>query len=644
MFKEKMKAAMAMLLLGAAILLTSVPVLAATRLEIAVSKNSLNVGDSVVVTVYSKDENGQDVNADMTITYDTSILEYVGSSANSANNAGGGKITAVGSEIEYTFKAIGSGTAAITAGASGVETQGVKLPVGGTTADPTTEEPSTPTAEDPKEETPVEETEEPEEENNDGSVTSASVTTSKTEGNSVLRSDTEEELEEVSIKEGLELADNINAHVKETTGVKAVVNGVTYEISCSLSKDDIPEGFLVKNISYNGQKLAGVKSFNGYIYMFYLVNPEDENDQGFFVYEPDTNYFYPFIRIYAGKHRIQVMNPVDIVVIPEGFTKVVMNYNNKKFTAYRCDQNQEFFAFYGADTTGVTAWYQFDNSQLTMQRLNTVTVYPETNEEDEAAFEALNEAYDTLSDQYVNEKNSYISTVAILVFVIAFLVVVAVNLILRCREIRKMYEEAEDVEYIDADDDRYVPVSVERKNENVVREEHKKKDNLGFVEEQYNRMRRTEESPRSEVIHKREAAPVPVMAVKEEEIKADDINIDDIKIAEIDPFEDEEPVKETTVEKTAPVVEEQPKKRLFGKFAKPVEDEDDDFDDDFDDFDDEEEIIPKKKERKMPSQDMNIAVRESVMMNSGESLIGRKEKTPEFKSSDDDDDLEFLDI
>ena len=58
------------------ILTGQTPAFAAGSLSIAVSNSSVSTGDTMTVTVYAVNANGEEATSDMTITYDSSKLEY----------------------------------------------------------------------------------------------------------------------------------------------------------------------------------------------------------------------------------------------------------------------------------------------------------------------------------------------------------------------------------------------------------------------------------------------------------------------------------------------------------------------------------------------------------------------------------------
>ncbi len=90
---------------------------AAGKTSIAVSKGTLNIGDTVTVTVRATTESGGSALATMTLSYDAGILEFVSCSA-STYGGGGGSVTVPTDSFSVTLKAISAGTSSLTLSAS----------------------------------------------------------------------------------------------------------------------------------------------------------------------------------------------------------------------------------------------------------------------------------------------------------------------------------------------------------------------------------------------------------------------------------------------------------------------------------------------------------------------------------------------
>ncbi len=607
-------------MLLAVITVSTVAVSAAGILSIAVSKSSMNVGDTVVITVYSDNESGQAVNSTMKVTYDSTMLEYVSSSATSATG-GGGSVSATGSEIEYTFKAVGGGTAAIQASAEGMTAAGVKIQVSGAAA-ASSESSSTSTSTD------------------DSTSAESSASASENTGEAQTAETVEEQPEASADNSaeipqntgGLELVDSVNANVIETTGVQVTIADTVYEISASLSESDIPEGFSVVEILYGDGTVTGVNNATGSISMFYMVNTTNSSDQGFFVYDSASQSFYPFVRVMAGNTKVQIIKAPEAKVSEGGYNEGVIGISGKSVYGYTAGDSSTFYSLYTVDVSGSEGWYQYDSDQFTIQRQNNATVSSESGSSiDDDTYNALTEKYNTLNEKYSNQKNNTIKVVGAFVFVLAVLIIVIINLLLKIKDIRDEYEED-----FDDDDD----------------EDEETDSKRGFVEEQFKKQEVRNSSPvqaskrTTAPVTNRATAPVasqPVSPIEEKpdvsaqsleesilaeafkEIKQDEKatakNVADIEDDfDEDEFEDEKPSK---------------RKGLFGRFSSKKDEEEEDF---YNDYLDDDDYGASEEKRD------SISVRETVMRKNEETLLGKKEKTPEFKASEDDDDLEFLDL
>ena len=92
---------------------------ASGKTTLAVSSSSLNIGDTVTVTAKAMTESGGTAVANMTLSYDTSVLEFVSCSASLYGGGGGGSVTVVGMEsFSVTLKAVSPGSGRVSLAAS----------------------------------------------------------------------------------------------------------------------------------------------------------------------------------------------------------------------------------------------------------------------------------------------------------------------------------------------------------------------------------------------------------------------------------------------------------------------------------------------------------------------------------------------
>lgn len=89
---------------------------AAGSTSVSVSPGSVNIGDSVTVTVKASGASGEKAYATMTLSYDASILQFVSCSA--TYGGGGGSVTAATDSFTVTFQAVAAGTSSLSVSAT----------------------------------------------------------------------------------------------------------------------------------------------------------------------------------------------------------------------------------------------------------------------------------------------------------------------------------------------------------------------------------------------------------------------------------------------------------------------------------------------------------------------------------------------
>lgn len=89
---------------------------ASGKTTIAVSASSLNIGQTVTVTAKALSASGDSAYANMVLTYDAGILEFV--SCNATYGGGGGSISVASDSFSVTLKAISAGKASISLSAT----------------------------------------------------------------------------------------------------------------------------------------------------------------------------------------------------------------------------------------------------------------------------------------------------------------------------------------------------------------------------------------------------------------------------------------------------------------------------------------------------------------------------------------------
>lgn len=473
-------------------------VLAAGTLSIAVSSNSASLGSSVTITVYADDANGQAVTDAMTITYDSSKLEYVSTTGQNAS-VGGGVIKATGSEIGVTFKTIANGDAYVKAESATLTAAGAHIMVsdGSTTTNLSGDnslsaltispgvlspafKPGTTqyTAEVGNEVDEIAVT--PVKSSSKASIVSVTGNTGLQEGENTI-------VVRVKAENGTEASYTIIVTKKDTPGTEVSetttsgefnqsgdiieVDGVKYTISEDFTEEQTPEGFTRTDFEYKGAPYQGVIFDHGHLGMYYMVSEFGEGK--FFIYDADRDKFYPYVRLTSGEHYIVLMVVPNGAIPPADYEETTLVIGNDvTIPAYQYagaedeeivnfdteDINggkSDFYIVYGMDTTGVSGWYQYDIKQGTYQRFN--EEYRVENNGGEQ-YESLLASYNELSERYKKTKTGDRRLIAALIFISVVLMIVIINLIIKIRE----NADEEDDEEDDDEGEEKIPVKREK--------------------------------------------------------------------------------------------------------------------------------------------------------------------------------------
>lgn len=259
----------------------------AGRMVLGLSSSSLTVGEEVTVTITAQNTEGVSTTAQMRITYDSNVLQYVGSNAQNAS-ASGGEVTATGNSIKFQFKALAEGNSRVvaygTADAGELSAGGVKISVAAAQQMP---------ADDPAEEPEQGDTP-------DGS---------QSEGNNGT---TVEPL---------------------TASPEFEIGGVLYEVSDEFGAELINLGFEQVEVSVNATTVAGLKYPESDWVVLFLVSKEDDTVNGYYLYDEDTGKICEYLGYSIGEKTAD--NDSELELLQEKNSTLSTRYDELKETNRR---------------------------------------------------------------------------------------------------------------------------------------------------------------------------------------------------------------------------------------------------------------------------------------------------------------------
>ena len=227
---------------------------AAGRMILGLSSSSLTIGEEVTVTITAYDTEGTSTTAQMRVVYDSGVLEYTGSEAQSASGAGG-EVTATGNSIKFRFKAVAEGRASVVA--YGTTDEG-ELTAGGVRISVAAAQQAPEDPQQPEEPTP----------------------------------------DDTDTGEGNEDGDE-----QPTATPEFEIDGVTYEVSSDFGAELINLGFEQAEVQVQSATVAGL-NYPGTDWMvLFLVSKEDDTVNGYYLYDEETGTVCPYLGYGIGEKQ-----------------------------------------------------------------------------------------------------------------------------------------------------------------------------------------------------------------------------------------------------------------------------------------------------------------------------------------------------
>lgn len=234
---------------------------AAGRMVIGLSNPSANVGEQITVYITAKDAQNASVSANIKVSFNTEVFEYVSSNAGSAS-CQGNEISVEGSSVSITFKAIAPGECRVVASgkveAGELTAGGVRIPVNG-------------------------------EQNQDGQEP-ANNDTKPEENNDTKPVEKDEPGDKVPSFE---------------------IDGKTYEVSEEYGNELVNLGFVKTDVQVQSVVVKGLSyKETGWVVLF-LVNKEDDTDNGYYLYNAETGEICPYLGYGIGDEEVENTSNAD---------------------------------------------------------------------------------------------------------------------------------------------------------------------------------------------------------------------------------------------------------------------------------------------------------------------------------------------
>ena len=448
---------------------------ASGSVSVSVSSQTVNIGDTVTVTAKASGPSGEKAVATMTVSYDSSIVQFV--SCSTTYGGGGNSVTATADIFTVTLKAISAGTSAVSlSGSDGVvfdtneeldsmsggsTSVTVNNAVSGDTGTGTGTGSGTGTGTGAGTGTGTG--------SGTGSGTGTGAGTGTGSGTNTPKLSDDNSLRVLKISPGTLSPEFSGSRTKYTA---TVANDVT---NIAVTATPVNKKAVVESVTGNTNLVIGsntisivVRAENGVTATYKIevtrkaaaeqpssqqpeeesteqdtTEPEGTTEQGTTELEEDEK----IVKLYHGTNYVIALALPGDIVLPDTYIETsVLLENGDSFSAYREEGGEDeagaFFLFYGVNQEGAESWYRYDSGEGTYQRTTLNFDEEDTSVDENMAY--LQNEYNALAERYNEEKTFSRNTISILIFVIAVLVIIIINLLLRGRGRKKEFYDDDD--------------------------------------------------------------------------------------------------------------------------------------------------------------------------------------------------------
>lgn len=261
----------------------------------------------------------------------------------------------------------------------------------------------------------------------------------------------------VTAENGKSKTYTINATVKELAPIEVKADGKSYTIARKEGSYQAPTSFEKTSIKIgNEDVLAYVNKKIGCT----VVGLKDDKGQiGIYIYDSKTKKYSLYKNITVGSTNIYLKDLTDQAEVPAGYERTSLKIDSTTLSAWNYDGGESFFLIYGVNTeSGEETFYLYDKDRATIQRF-------------------YGDQVNDLNDKLQQEKKLTMIVGGIgAVFILLTVFLLAKTLLKNHKEGKVSYKDSnEDLRRLGIDTDEVNKESIEESEENPERESFRKK-------------------------------------------------------------------------------------------------------------------------------------------------------------------------
>lgn len=222
-------------------------------------------------------------------------------------------------------------------------------------------------------------------------------------------------------------SDGTESDITEVTSpLETVIDGIKYEIATDISDVKLFDGFTVAEELYNGQAVSVARDSGGY-YTLYYLKAADSEEKAPYVLNSQDNSFARLIYFTSGENTYISASLPDGKTLPDGYYATAVEISGMNVSCFASNNSglSDFYYLYCFNGTEY-AFYRYDTKENTVQRYPELTAVDSVPVSDTAsADDGIAERFKTLS---TNAKIIVLGLLLVAIGLLALIVLVIVRL------------------------------------------------------------------------------------------------------------------------------------------------------------------------------------------------------------------------
>lgn len=153
-------------------------------------------------------------------------------------------------------------------------------------------------------------------------------------------------------------------------GITAEVNGLTYNVGYEIDSANVPESYTAGESDFGDRKILTYSAPNNGITIAWLT--DSEGNGKWFIYDASTQTFKNYISVSSVSNNFVILEKPETEILPEGFAAdaedITIGETMVKGYKAEGEGKGDFYLIYAMDANGISGYYLFDSVQNTIQR------------------------------------------------------------------------------------------------------------------------------------------------------------------------------------------------------------------------------------------------------------------------------------